>query len=125
MAQDGGIRSGTCNGAMDRCRESQGWTTACSSMPERHGKDQVEDIPKQAGSCWFARHINHKKWRELVSSGRFFFSFWFADAMLSFSGVTFVLCCFAFVFLLSLKPLLFVRSFFDMVLFSMPTSYQY
>ena len=29
---------------------------------------------------------------------------WFADAMTSFSGVTFVLFCFVFVFLLSLKP---------------------
>ena len=26
-------------GERDRCRESQGWTTACSSMPERDGKD--------------------------------------------------------------------------------------
>ena len=24
-------------------------------MPERDGKDQGEDVPKQAGSCWFAR----------------------------------------------------------------------
>ena len=42
------------HGEMDRCRETQGWTTACSGMPERDGKDQ-EDSPKQAGSCWFAR----------------------------------------------------------------------
>ena len=41
---------------MSRCRESQGWITACSSMPERDAKDQGEDSPKQAGSCWFARH---------------------------------------------------------------------
>ena len=25
-------------------------------MPERDGKDQGEDSPEQAGSCWFARH---------------------------------------------------------------------
>ena len=25
------------------------------SMPELDGKDQEEDSPKQAGSCWFAR----------------------------------------------------------------------
>ena len=56
MAQDGGARSGTFHGETDRCRESQGWTTACSSMPERAAKDQREDIPKQACSCWFARH---------------------------------------------------------------------
>ena len=40
---------------IDRCRESQGWTTACSHMPKRDGKGQGEDSPKQAGSCWFAR----------------------------------------------------------------------
>ena len=34
---------------------SQGWTTACSRMPDCDGKDQGEDSPKQAGSCWFAR----------------------------------------------------------------------
>ena len=55
MAQNGGTRDGTFHGDMDRCRESQGWTTACSGMPERDGKDQEEDRPKQAGSCWFAR----------------------------------------------------------------------
>ena len=73
MAQDGGTRGGTFHGEMDRCSESQGWTTACSSMPKRDGdgKDQGEDSPKQASSCWFTHHslISHK-WRELVSSGR-------------------------------------------------------
>ena len=56
MAQDSGTRGGTFRGEMDRCRESQAWTTACSSMPECDGKNQGEDSPKQAGSCWFARH---------------------------------------------------------------------
>ena len=42
MAQDGGTRGGTFNGERDRCRESQGWTTVCSSMPERDRKDQGE-----------------------------------------------------------------------------------
>ena len=55
MAQNGGKRGGTFHGEIDHCRRSQGWTTACSRMPERDGKDQREDIPKQAGSCWFAR----------------------------------------------------------------------
>ena len=55
MAQNGGTRGGTFHGKMDRCRERPGWTTACSGMPERDGKDQGEDTPKQAGSCWFAR----------------------------------------------------------------------
>ena len=54
MTQDGGTRGGTFNGQMYPCRESQGLTTACSGMPERDGKDQGEDSPKQAGSGWFA-----------------------------------------------------------------------
>ena len=47
IAQDDGTRDGTFHGEMDRCRESQGWNTACSSMPERDGKDQGEDSPNQ------------------------------------------------------------------------------
>ena len=44
------------HGEIDRCRESQGWTTACSRMMSvRDGKDQGEESPKQAGLCWFAR----------------------------------------------------------------------
>ena len=66
MAQNGGTRGGTFRGEMNRCRGSQGWTTACSRMPGRDGNDQGEDSPKQADLCWFARH----KWRELVSSWR-------------------------------------------------------
>ena len=56
MAQDGKARGGTFHDENDRCRENQGWTTACSSMPERDGKDQGEDSPKQACLSWFARH---------------------------------------------------------------------
>ena len=41
MAQNGETRGGTFHGEMDRCRGSQGWTTACSRMPERDGEDQV------------------------------------------------------------------------------------
>ena len=55
MTQNGVTRGGKNHGEMDHCRESQDWTTACSGMPERDGKDQGEDSPKQAGSCWFAR----------------------------------------------------------------------
>ena len=55
IVQNGGTRGGTFHSKMDRCRGSQGWTTACSRMPKRDGKDQGEDSPKQAGSCWFAR----------------------------------------------------------------------
>ena len=55
MAQNGGKRGGTFHGVMDCCKGSQGWTTACSGMPKRDGKDQGEDSSKQAGSRWFAR----------------------------------------------------------------------
>ena len=41
---------------MDRGRKSQGCTTACSCLSERDGKAQREGSPKQACSCWFARH---------------------------------------------------------------------
>ena len=55
MAQNGRTRGGTFHGKIDHCRENQCWTPSCSGMPERDGKDQEEDSPKQAGSCWFAR----------------------------------------------------------------------
>ena len=86
MAQNGRTRGGTFHGEMDRCRESQGWSTACIRMPERDGKDQEEDSPKQTGSCWFARPCR------LATSGANLYppGVWFADDMTSFSGVTFV-----------------------------------
>ena len=49
IAQNGGTRGGTFHGEIDRCRESQGWTTAYSGMPEHDGKDQGKDSPMQAG----------------------------------------------------------------------------
>ena len=55
MAQNGGTRGGTFHGEIDRCRESQGWTTACSNMPERDVRDQEEDSQsKRARAGWFA-----------------------------------------------------------------------
>ena len=53
-AQNGGTKGETFHCEMDRCRKSQSWTTACSRMSERDGKDREEDSPNQAGSCWFA-----------------------------------------------------------------------
>ena len=91
----------TFHGEMDRWGESQGWTTACNSIPERDdGKDQEEDIPKQAGSCPFARPC----W--LAKSGKNLYppGVWFADAMTSFSGVT--LFCFASFSYIQLRRLL-------------------
>ena len=43
MARNGRTRGGTFHGEMDRCGINQGWTTACSGMPERDGKDQGQD----------------------------------------------------------------------------------
>ena len=54
--------------------------------------------------------LTSHKWRELVSSGRLVCR----CHMTSLSGVTFVLFCFVFVFMLSLKPRPFVQSSFDM-----------
>ena len=39
---------------------------------------------------------------------------WFADIIMYFSGIAFVLCCFFLVFILLLKPRPLVQSFFDM-----------
>ena len=56
MTQDGGTRGEMFYGETNLSRENLGWTTACSSMPERDGKDQGTDSPKQACLCWFAHH---------------------------------------------------------------------
>ena len=106
MAQNGGTRDGTFHGEMDRCGGSQDWTTACSRMPERDVKDQEEDSPKQAGSCWFARPC----WLAISGANSYPPGVLFADVMKSFSGVTFVLFCFVFVLMRSLKPRPFVES---------------
>ena len=113
MAQDGRTIGGTLHGEMDRCRESRGWTTACSSMPERDdGKNLGEDCPKQECSCWFSRY----KWLAKSGANLYPRGVLFTDAILPFSGVTlfFVLFCFVFVFLFLLNPRPFVQSFFDM-----------
>ena len=52
---NGAERQNKGRNIVDRCRENQGWTTACSGVPERDGTNQEEDSPRQAGSCWFAR----------------------------------------------------------------------
>ena len=81
MAQDGGTRGETFHCEMDRCRESQGWTMACSNMPERYGKDQGGDIPKEEGPCRFGRPCR------LVTRGANLYppGVWFADVTSSFS----------------------------------------
>ena len=42
MAQYGGTGGGTFHGEMDRCRGSQGWTTAYSCMLEVTGRTREE-----------------------------------------------------------------------------------
>ena len=54
MMQNDRTGGGVFHGKMDRCRGTQGWTTACSGMHERDGKDKGKDIPKQASLCRFA-----------------------------------------------------------------------
>ena len=110
IAQNGGTRDGTFHGEMDCCRGSQGWTSACSSMHERDVKGKGEDSPKQAGSCWFARPC----WLATSGANSYPPGVSFADVMTSFPGVTFVLFCFVFVFMLSLTPRPFVQSSSDM-----------
>ena len=110
MAQNGRSRGGTFHDKMNRCRKNQGGTTACSCMSERDGKDQGEDSPKTSGLVLVCSPLlTSHKWRELVPSVRLVCS-----VMTSFSGVTFVLFCFVFVFMLSLKPRPIVQSSFDM-----------
>ena len=92
MTQNGGTRGGTFHGEMDRWRESQGWTTSCSGMPELDGQDQGEDSPKQASSCWLACPCL------LATGGANLYppGVWFADTMTSLSGITCVMFCFVF-----------------------------
>ena len=61
-----------------------------TTREHRDGKDQGEDSPKQAGSCWFARSC----WLLVATSGANLYppSVWFADRC-HISGVT--LFCFA------------------------------
>ena len=93
MAQDGGTRSGTMGGTfhgeIDHCRKGQDWTTAYSICPNVTGR--TKDVLVR--SPLLTRH----KWYEFVSYGR----------LVCRCDVVFLWCyvlfCFVFVFLLSLK----------------------
>ena len=94
MAQNGRTRGGTFHGEMDRCRETQGWTTACSGMPDRDGKNQEDDIIAQskrdrAGSLAL---VNQPQ----VARTCILRAFGLQMPWRFFSGVTFVLFCFVF-----------------------------
>ena len=55
MTQDGRIRGGTFQGEIDRCRESQGWTTACSGMTNVTGRTKKRmSQSKRANAGWLA-----------------------------------------------------------------------
>ena len=86
LAQDGGTRGGTFHGEMDRCRESHGWTTACSSIcpnVTRRAKERIAQSKRaRAGSLAIVDKL--KAARTLYPPG-----IWFADIdVMSFSGVT-------------------------------------
>ena len=79
---------------MDCCREIQGPTTACSNMPKRDGTAQGEDSSKQACSFWFVRH----SLSVTIGANWYLPGVCFSGVMLSFSGVTYFLLYFIFVF---------------------------
>ena len=105
MAQDGGTRGGMFHGEMDRCRESQDWTTACS---------------KASGLVL----VRSPYLTIIVTSGANLYApgVWFADVMPSFFGVILVLVCFVFKSMFSLKPRPFVQSFFVLRYARIPTA---
>ena len=110
MTQDGGTGGGTVHGEIDLCRESQGWTTACNSMPERDGKDQEEDSPKQAARAGSLVIVDKPQ-----VAGTCILRAFGVQMSCCLSGVvTFVLFCFVFVILPSLEPRPFVQTFSDM-----------
>ena len=96
MAQNGRARGGTFHGEMDRCRGSQDWSTACSRSyhiicPSVTGRTKKRILISQSksGLLVLVRSplLTSHKWRELVLYPP---GVWFADAMTSFSGITFV-----------------------------------
>ena len=119
MAQNGRTRGGTFHGEMDRCRENQGWTTACSGMPERDGKNQEDKIEQSKSGLVLVRSpmLTSHKWREHVSSGRLV-----CRRCHGVFSLVLRLFCFAsffvsIIFMLSLKPGPVVQSSLDMQAF--------
>ena len=112
MAQNGRTRGGIFRGGMDCCRESQGWTTACSGISERDGKDKGV-CPNVTGRTEKERLVQSKRARAgslalvdkpQVARTCILRTFGLQiDAMTSFSGVTFVL------FFASFSSLFFTR----------------
>ena len=94
---------------MDRGRESQGSTTACSNLSERDGKDQGEGSPKQTCSYWFARSsllatVARTSWLAIVGRTSILSGTWpmlyCVSLALSVSRLDFVIWfCFVFCFL--------------------------
>ena len=110
IAQDGGIRGGTFDCEMDHCRESQSWTSACSSIPECDGKDQGEDSPKQAARAGSSAIVDKPQVAQTCILRAFF-----GLPMLYRIAFIWLSLCFVFVVLLTtLNPRPLVQSFFDM-----------
>ena len=104
-AEHGAERSMTKWIAAEKYRAELRHATLCPNVAGR----TKERIPKASGLVPFrSPKLTSHKWREHISSG-----LCFADVMSSFSGVTLILFCFVFFFLLSPKPKPFVQSFFD------------
>ena len=84
MAQDGGARGGTFHGEKDRCRESQGWlrhAVICPNVTGRTKERTAQSKRARAGSL--AIVDSPQVARTCILQ---------ADVVLSFSGVTFILC---------------------------------
>ena len=117
MAQNGRTRGGTFHGEMDRCRENQGWTTACLQWYARTNVTREgprRGCPKASGLVLVRSPLlTSHKWRELVSSGRLVCR---CHGVFSLVLRLFCLASF-FVSMLSLKPRPFVQSSFDMQAF--------
>ena len=51
-------KGGTFHDEMDRCRESQGWTTVCSGMPERDGKTKERIVRSKRARAGSLVHVD-------------------------------------------------------------------
>ena len=125
MAQDGGARGGTFHGEKDRCRESQGWlrhAVICPNVTGRTKERTAQSKRARAGSL--AIVDSPQVARTCILQ---------ADVVLSFSGVTFILCfvttvcvlfrsCF-FLFFVSLEMSLFPSIFCTITVFSLYGEY--
>ena len=110
MAQNGGTRGGTFHAkwiVAEKARAGLRHAVVCPNVAGRTKERIAQRKRARAGSLALLTII--------ATSGANLYppGVWFTDVMTSFSDVTFVLFCFVFVFMLSLKPRPSVQSFFD------------